>query len=56
MLFQVQEVLSEAGLVTVQQRLSDIAGAEGHSISVTTLTDVRTETNKVHSTSILLSH
>ena len=40
------EVRSALGLVTVQQRLANVPGQEGHSVAVTTLTDIRTEDNK----------
>lgn len=45
---QINELSSKIDLVTVQQRISNIAGVEGYSVAVTTLTDVRTENNKVN--------
>ena len=37
----------DVGVVKVLQRLTTIAGVEGHSVAVTTLTDIRKEIDKV---------
>jgi hypothetical protein len=44
---QVHEVVVDVGVIKVQQRLTTIAGVEGHSVAVTTLTDIREEIDKV---------
>ena len=49
-------MLSEVGVVTIQQRLSNIAGQEGQSVAVTTFTDIRTETNKVNDSYYDIKH
>ena len=57
---QVHEVVSHVGVVSVKQRLSNMAGADGESVSITTFTDIRQEMDKVslHSSphSVLLEH
>ena len=44
---QMHEVVSYVGVVSVRQRLSNVVGPEGESVSVTTFTDIRQEMNKV---------
>ena len=40
-------MVTEVGVVSVRQRLSNVAGGEGKCVSVTTFTDIHQETNKV---------